>query len=313
MLARIADSLFWMSRYIERADGIMRMLKINYTASLDKSGAEEFSWRPVLHLFSTLSDPEIEAIEKDSKKVMHYMIDDRNNSNSLFNIIRSARENARGVQDHITLEVWSCVNDFYHDVRSDDVYKMVEEDQSIQLLDGLLKNGLLFYGTSDITMPRGEGWSFMNIGKALERALQTVDLLDSKYSALQYDLNAQAETPYWRFLLMSASGYELYVKTYREGLNGKHIAEMMILNTDFPRAILYSIVQLTRNFEKIRSDRNLESYREIEFLIGKLRSTIRYTDVSKLSQEGLKNTLLNTRSELYQISNALNTYYFNYY
>lgn len=313
MLARIADSLFWMSRYIERADGIMRMLKINYTASLDKSGAEEFSWRPVLRLFSTLTDAEIEAIEKDSKKVMHYMIDDRNNSNSLFNIIKSARENARGVQDHITLEVWSCVNDFYHEVRSEDVYKMVEDDQSIQLLDGLLKNGLLYYGTSDITMPRGEGWSFMNIGKALERALQTVDLLDSKYSALQYDLNAQAETPYWRFLLMSASGYELYVKTYREGLNGKHIAEMMILNTDFPRAILYSIVQLTRNFEKIRSDRNLESYREIEFLIGKLRSTIRYTDVSKLSQEGLKDTLLNTRSELFQISNALNTYYFNYY
>ncbi|MES2778556.1 MAG: alpha-E domain-containing protein [Bacteroidota bacterium] len=313
MLARIADSLFWMSRYIERADGIMRMLKINYTASLDKSGAEEFSWKPVLRLFSTLNDVEIEAIEKDSKKVMHYMIDDRNNGNSLFNIIRNARENARGVQDHITLEVWSCVNDFYHDIRSENVHQMVEDDQSIQLLDGLLKNGLLYYGTSDITMPRGEGWSFMNIGKALERALQTVDLLDSKYSALQYDLNAHAETPYWRFLLMSASGYELYVKTYREGLNGKHIAEMMILNTDFPRAILYSIVQLTRNFEKIRSDRNLESYREIEVLIGKLRSTIRYTDVSKLSQEGLKNTLLNTRSELFQISNALNTYYFNYY
>jgi uncharacterized alpha-E superfamily protein len=313
MLARIADSLFWMARYIERADGIMRMLKINYTASLDKSGAEEFSWKPVLRLFSTLNDAEIEAIEKDSKRVMHYMIDDRNNHNSLFNIIKSARENARGVQDHITLEVWSCVNDFYHDIRSDQVYNMVEADQSIQLLDTLLKNGLLYYGTSDITMPRGDGWSFMNIGKALERALQTVDLLDSKYSALQYDLNAHAETPYWRFLLMSASGYELYVKTYREGLNGKHIAEMMLLNTDFPRAILYSIVQLTRNFEKIRSDRNIDSYKEIEFLIGKLRSTIRYTDVSTLTQEGLKNTLLNTRSELYQISNALNTYYFNYY
>jgi uncharacterized alpha-E superfamily protein len=313
MLARIADSLFWMARYIERADGIMRMLKINYTASLDKSGAEEFSWKPVLRLFSTLNDAEIEAIEKDSKRVMHYMIDDRNNHNSLFNIIKSSRENARGVQDHITLEVWSCVNDFYHDIRSDQVYNMVEADQSIQLLDTLLKNGLLYYGTSDITMPRGDGWSFMNIGKALERALQTVDLLDSKYSALQYDLNAHAETPYWRFLLMSASGYELYVKTYREGLNGKHIAEMMLLNTDFPRAILYSIVQLTRNFEKIRSDRNIDSYKEIEFLIGKLRSTIRYTDVSTLTQEGLKNTLLNTRSELYQISNALNTYYFNYY
>jgi uncharacterized alpha-E superfamily protein len=313
MLARIADSLFWMSRYIERADGIMRMLKINYNVSLDKNSATKFSWTPVLKLFTLLEEDAIEEMQYDSKRVMHYMITDRSNLSSLFNIIKNARENARGVQDHITLEVWGCVNDFYHNVRSEEIGEMIDNGQSIQLLDELLKNGLLYYGTSDITMPRGDGWSFMNIGKSLERALQTVDLLDSKYSALQYDLSAQAETPYWRYLLMSASGYELYVKTYREGMNGKHIAEMMILNTDFPRAILYSVVQLTRNFEKVRSDRNIESYKEIEFLIGKLRSTLRYTDVTNLSKESFKDLLLNTRNDLFQISNALNSYYFNYY
>jgi uncharacterized alpha-E superfamily protein len=313
MLARIADSLFWMSRYIERADGMMRMLRINYNVSLDKNSATKFSWKPILKLFTDLDETAINELQYESKKVMHFMIEDRNNPLSLFNTIRNARENARGVQDHITLEVWGCVNDFYHNIRSEEVSSMIDNGQSIQLLDELLKNGLLYYGTSDITMPRGDGWSFMNIGKSLERALQTVDLLDSKYSALQYDLSAQAETPYWRYLLMSASGYELYVKTYREGMNGKHIAEMMILNTDFPRAILYSVVQLTRNFEKVRSDRNIDSYKEIEFLIGKLRSTLRYTDVSGLSQQAFKDLLLNTRSNLFQISNALNTYYFNYY
>ena len=313
MLARIADSLFWMARYIERADGIMRMLKINYNASLDRSSGEDFSWKPVLELFSHLSPQQIEHMQSDSKQVMHYMIDDRNNSNSLFNVIRNARENARGVQDHITQEVWECVNDFYHSIRDPKVAEYIDNDQSIQLLDELLKKGLLYYGTCDITMPRGDGWSFMNIGKALERALQTVDLLDSKYSALQYDLNAQAETPYWKYLLMSASGYELYVKIYREGFHGKHVAHMMVLNTDFPRAILYSVIQLTRNFEKVRSDRNLDSYRDVEFLIGKLRSTIRYTDVENLSQEGLRHLLQQTRNDLFSIGNALNTYYFNYH
>jgi uncharacterized alpha-E superfamily protein len=313
MLARIADSLFWMSRYIERADGIMRMLKINYTASLDTGSGAEFNWKPVLKLFSTLTEIEIDAIEHNNKRVMHYMIDDRSNPNSLFHIIRNARENARGVQDHITLEVWGCINEFYLTIKSDAVAKMIEEDQSIQLLDDLLKNGLLYYGTSDITMPRGEGWSFMNIGKALERTLQTIDLLESKFSALKYDYYTQAETPYWKYLLMSASGYELYVKTYREGMNGKHVAEMMILNTDFPRSILYSVVQLTRNFEKVKSDRNLDSYKQIEFLIGKLRSTIRYTDVTNLSPDGLRALLQNTRNDLYEIAGALNHFYFNYY
>jgi uncharacterized alpha-E superfamily protein len=313
MLARIADSLFWMSRYIERADGIMRMLKINYTASLDIGSGAEFSWKPVLKLFGTLTEIEIDAIEHNNKRVMHYMIDDRLNPNSLFHIIRNARENARGVQDHITLEVWSCINEFYLTIKSDAVAKMIEENQSIQLLDDLLKNGLLYYGTSDITMPRGEGWSFMNIGKALERTLQTIDLLESKFSALKYDYQIQAETPYWKYLLMSASGYELYVKTYREGMNGKHVAEMMILNSDFPRSILYSVVQLTRNFEKVKSDRNLDSYKQIEFLIGKLRSTIRYTDVNNLSPDGLRALLQNTRNDLYTIAGALNHFYFNYY
>lgn len=313
MLARIADSLFWMSRYIERADGIMRMLKINYTASLDTGSGVEFSWKPVLKLFSTLSNTEIDAIADDTKRVMHYMIDERTNPNSLFHIIRNARENARGVQDHITLEVWGCINEFYLNIKSEEVAKMIDENQSIQLLDDLLKNGLLYYGTSDITMPRVEGWSFMNIGKSLERTLQTIDLLESKFSALNYDYQTQAETPYWKYLLMSASGYELYVKTYREGMNGKHVAEMMILNTDFPRSILYSVLQLTRNFEKVRSDRNLDSYKQIEFLIGKLRSTIRYTDVNNLSPDGLRELLQSTRTELVKIATALNHFYFNYY
>jgi uncharacterized alpha-E superfamily protein len=313
MLARIADSLFWMSRYIERADGIMRMLKINYNASLDKSSGAEFSWKPVLKLFSTLTDAEIDVLQQHRRQVMQYMIVDRNNPNSLFNIIRNARENARGVQDHITLEVWGCINEFYLSIQDERVAKMIEEGESVQMLDELIKCGLLYYGTTDITMPRGEGHSFMNIGKSLERSLQTVDLLDSKFSVLSYDYQKQAETPYWKYLLMSASGYELYVKTYREGMNGRHVAEMMVLNTDFPRSILYSVVQLTRNFEKVRSDRNLESYKQIEFLIGQLRSTIRYTDVNNLTPDGLKSLLQNTRSNLIQIGSSLNTYYFNYY
>jgi uncharacterized alpha-E superfamily protein len=313
MLARIADSLFWMARYIERADGIMRMLKINYTASLDKSSEEEFTWKPVLRLFSHLDNNEIDALQNDTKKVMHFMIADKGHANSLFNIIKGARENARGVQDHITLEVWGCINEFYLLLKSNETEQLIHEGQTIQLLDNLLKSGLLYYGTSDITMPRGEGWSFMNIGKALERALQTVDLLDSKFSELQYDFETQAETPYWKYLLMSASGYELYVKTYREGMNGRHVAEMMIRNTNFPRALLYSLIQLTRNFEKVRSDRNLESYQAIEKQIGKLRSTIRYADVHQLSPDGLKELLKQTRTDLYAIGNAFNTYYFNYY
>ncbi len=310
MLARIADSMFWMSRYIERTDGIMRMLKVNYTASLDKSSGTVFTWRPVLKLFTFLNDEEIQKMEYDRRAVMEYMIIDRENENSLVNIITRSRENARGVQDHITLEVWGCINDFYHLVRQDKMESLIQKDEVIQVLDELMKQDLLFYGTADITMPREQGWWFMNIGKSVERALQTVDLLNVKFSDLSYDINTPADTPYWKYLLMSASGYELYVKTYRSGLKGENVLQQMVLNEEFPRSILYSVGEVCHYFKNLRSDRNLNNFNKVNFLIGKLKSKIEYSNLESISSQGLNHYLDEIRSDLIGITNAFNTYYF---
>jgi uncharacterized alpha-E superfamily protein len=310
MLARIADSLFWMARYIERADGIMRMLKVNYTASLDKSSGTEFTWRPVLKLFAFLNEEQIAEMEYDCKAVFRHMIIDKGNSNSLVNIIKRSRENARGVQDHLTLEVWGCLNDYYHLVRHERIAAMIENDEALHVLDELMKQDLLYYGTADITMPRGQGWWYMNIGKSLERALQTVDLMDVKFSDLSYDLNTAADTPYWKYLLMSASGYELYVKTYRSGLNGENVVQQMVLNIDFPRSILYSLIQVERNFKKLRSDRNIESFNKVSFLVGRLKCKVQYSNLHSIAHQGLHSYLEEIRNEIYEIGNAFNTYYF---
>lgn len=310
MLARIADSMFWMSRYIERSDGIMRMLKVNYAASLDKSSGTEFTWKPVLQLFTFLNHEEIKAIEFDRRAVMEYMILNKNNPNSLVNIITRSRENARGVQDHITLEVWGCINDFYHLVRQERMAKLIAKDEVVQVLDELMKQDLLFYGTADITMPREQGWWFMNIGKSIERAVQTVDLLNVKFSDLSYDINTPADTPYWKYLLMSASGYELYVKTYRSGLKGEHVIELMVLHEEFPRSILYSLAEACYYFSKLRSDRNLANFNKVIFLLGKLKSKVEYSNLESISSQGLNHYLDEIRQGLNGITNALNTYYF---
>ena len=310
MLARIADSMFWMSRYIERADGIMRMLKVNYTASLDKSSTSVFTWKPVLKLFTFLEEEKITSIELDSKAVMHFMIIDKQNENSLLNIITRARENARGVQDHITLEVWGCINDFYHLVRQERIADLLKKEEVIQVLDELMQQNLLFYGTADITMPREQGWWFMMIGKSMERALQTVDLLNVKFSDLSYNINTPADTPYWKYLLMSASGYELYVKTYRSGLNGENVLQLMVLNEDFPRSVLYSLQEACFYFKKVRSDRNIDNFNKVDFLLGRLKSRIEYSTLESINEVGLLFYLEDIRSDLFSITNALNTYYF---
>jgi|SRR5579871_744977 len=309
MLSRVADSLYWMSRYMERTDGILRMLKINYASSQDDIG--EFSWKPVLRIFTYLEEEQANAIAHHSRAVLQYMVTDKENPNSVVNIVTHARENARSVQDHITKEVWQCLNDFYHTVRTDQLVQWLDKDDPVTILDVLIKQGMLYYGTADITMARGEGYNFINIGKFLERAAQSSDILDVKFSDLEYDLT-RTDTIYWKYMLLSISGYELYLKTYRSGFEAKNVVEQIVLNVDFPRSILYSINQLQRYFERFKTEKNVEGYQKIDFLIGKLKSKVKYSTVDSILNEGLHTYLSGIKESLYEIGNVLNQNYFAY-
>lgn len=309
MLSRVADSLYWMSRYMERADGILRMLKINYASSQDD--LHDFSWAPVLEIFTYLEDEQYGMLGNDSRKVLQYMVTDRENPNSVFNIVTRARENARSVQDHITKELWQCLNDFYHTVRDEQMIGWLNLEDPISILDILIKQGLLYYGTIDITMSRGEGYSFINLGKFIERGTQSADILDVRFSDVNYEITL-ADTTYWKYLLMSISGYELYLKTYRSGFEARNVIELIVLNRDFPRSVLYSINQLMRYFTRLRSDKNAAAFQQIEFLAGKLKSKINYSTTDSILRQGLHEYLAEVRTELNEIGVALNQQYFAY-
>jgi uncharacterized alpha-E superfamily protein len=310
MLSRVADSLYWMSRYMERTDGILRMLKINYASSQDD--IQEFSWKPVLRIFTLLSENEMNRIARNSRAVIEYMVLDKENSNSVFNIVTQARENGRGVQDHITKEMWQCLNDFYHAIRAENLYWLLHNDDPITVLDNLMKYGLLYYGTSDVTMARGDGNAFINIGKYLERAVQSADILDIKFGDLNYDFSEVADTTYWKYLLLSISGYELYLKTYRGGFEAKNILEQVVLNEQFPRSMIYCIYQMHRYFERLKSDRNISDYMEIDFMIGKLKSRIKFSTADSIYREGLHRFFTETKSSMFEIGTALSKKYFAY-
>ena len=309
MLSRVADSLYWMSRYLERTDGILRMLKINYASSQDD--LTEFSWKPALRIFTYMNEEEINAIAHQTRAVIQYMVTDKENPNSVMNIVTHARENARSVQDHITKEMWQCLNDFYHAVRDKRVEQSLNKEDPISVLDVLIKQGLLYYGTMDITMARGEGYAFINIGKFLERGVQSADILDIKFSDMDYDFT-KTDTTYWKYLLLSISGYELYLKTYRSGFDAKNIVEQIVLNKDFPRSIIYSINQLNRYFSRLKTEGNAQAFNKIDFMIGKLRSEVNYSTVDMIQENGLHNYLTRIKEELSEIANALSQNYFAY-
>jgi uncharacterized alpha-E superfamily protein len=309
MLSRVADSLYWMSRYIERTDGILRMLKINYASSQDDMS--DFSWKSALRIFTYLEEEDINNFSHQSREVLQFMVTDKENPNSVMNVITRARENARSVQDHITKELWQCLNDFYHTIRHDTLAHSLELEDPVTVLDALIKHATVYYGTIDVTMARGEGYTFINIGKFIERATQSVDILDVKFSDVDYDISA-ADTTYWKYLLLSISGYELYLKTYRSGFEARNVVEQVVLNRNFPRSAIYSVNQLLRYFERLKSERHAESFKKIEFMLGRLRSKVNYSTVDTILQQGLHEYLSEIKKELYEIGIALNQNYFAY-
>jgi uncharacterized alpha-E superfamily protein len=310
MLSRVADSLYWMSRYMERADSILRILKTNHLSSQDNQ--DDFTWKPVLKIFTELPDEDISKMERNGRQVLQYMVLDRENPTSVFNLVTQSRENARGVQDNLTRELWQCLNEFYHVVRDPKLQFSLKNEDPVTVLDSLIRQCMLYYGVTDITMFRGEGLCFMNIGKFLERCIQSADILDVKFSDLSYDLDKTTDTTYWKYLLMSVSGYALYLKRYRTGFEARNIVDQVLFDNDFPRSVFYSINQLHRYFGRLKSDQNLEGYTKVDFMIGKLRSKIQYSDVQSVSRIGLHHYLTEITTDIYAIGNTLNQYYFAY-
>jgi uncharacterized alpha-E superfamily protein len=293
---------------MERSDGILRLLRVNYAYSQDDP--KQLSWRPVLRIFSDMKPAEKIKIQYQSRTVLNFMITDKENQNSVLNLVCNARENARSVQDNVTKELWQCLNEYYHQIRQNQIALSLEKDDPISVIDSLVTQGMHYYGTFEITMARSEGYYFMNIGKYLERAIQSVDILDVKFSEVDYSLEETTDPTYWKFLLLSISGYEVFLKSYRSALDSTNILNQIIWNDNFPRSIIYSVNRLQKSFETLKSDKNSESYKALSFMIGKLESSIRYSDIKDLQEIGLKQYLHKIKKELFAIADAFNLYYF---
>ncbi|MGQ0738622.1 MAG: alpha-E domain-containing protein [Bacteroidota bacterium] len=308
MLSRVADSVFWMARYMERTNGMLRILRTNYISSQDE--VKDFSWQTLLRNYSDASPEGLAALGNNSVKVLEHLLLDKNNGASVLNNITHARENARAVQDHITKEVWQCLNDYYHLIRQKEIHTQVQVGDPVTAMDLLIHHGMLYHGTVDITMARGEGFTYLNIGKFLERAILSSDMLNIKLTELNYDVHHPVEVPALRYLLYSLSGYELYLKTHRGNFQVEPVLHQILYNDNFPHSVSYCLKQLLRYFERLETESLPESYKQLEFLIGRAMNNVKYSSVKTSDSEGLKNLLQQMRQELFGIAAAFNQYYF---
>lgn len=308
MLSRVADSVFWLARYMERTNGMLRVLRTNYISSQDE--VRDFNWHTLLSNYSDAGSEEINAIGNNTPRVLEHLLFDRHNSASVINNITRGRENARAVQDHITKEVWQCLNDYYHLVRNEQLNLQVKYGDPVTALDSLIQQGMLYHGIVDTTMARGEGFNYLNMGKFLERGILSVDMLHIKLAELNYDLQHPVEVPALRYLLYSLSGYELYLKTHRGNFQPEHVLQQIIYNGHFPHSIAYCLKQVFRYFERLEAESLPESYKQVEFMIGRAMNNVKYSQLNTANGEGLRDFLLKTRQELLAVAGSLNQYYF---
>ena len=224
-------------------------------------------------------------------------------------MVTSARENARSVQEHISREIWLSINKYFLDISNQDFYKSFKQKDPIDFINELIQYHHIYYSVADVTQERGNAYCFMNVGKYLERILQSIDFLNVKVDSLKTMNNNLNESYFWKNLLVSIGGYQLYIKTYKSIFSIDNIIELISLNEFFPRSIKFSVNKLYTHIMRLEKF-NKPHENNLNFMAGKLRNQLKYSNLVSIKKQGLKNFAYEIQLQLNDISNEINKVYF---
>jgi len=295
MLSRTADHLFWMARYIERAENTARMLDVNLSTSLLPQSAEAAArgWRAMLGISELQPAYDAKYPQLTPRDVLDFMVRDHSNFSSIYCCLQAARENARAVRGVLTTEVWETHNDTWLSAQSMLRDGRVTQDPQ-QFFEWVKYRSHLSRGVTIGTMLKDEAFYFTRLGTFLERADNTARLVDVKFHevaeapALLPGRNggpvaSQADFYYWAAILRSVSAFEIYRKAYRDVITPARVAELLILRDDMPRSLLNCVNEVCVNLERVRNDRS----RETERRAGLLRAELQYGRIEEFQAQGL--------------------------
>ena len=287
MLSRVAESIYWMSRYIERTENVARFVDVNLQLLLDQPEGIQAQWDP---LVATTGDDELfreKYGEPSHETVIKFLTFDSENPNSIISCLQAARENARSIRENISSEMWEQINDTYLMVtETPEEWVMTEPHQ---FFTDIKVASQLFIGQTDNIMSHSEGWHFCQLGRLIERADKTSRIVDVKYFILLpsvVDLNTSIDDIQWGALLHSASAFEMYRRTH--GLiSPNNVVHFLLLDRDFPRSILYCLTNAEESLHAI-SGTPLETFSNpAEQGLGQLQSEFAYAQVDQILNTGL--------------------------
>ena len=303
MLSRTADHLFWMSRYMERAENLARLLDVTWQMSLvpQSLDAVNQSWNAIIALNSLEETYAAKYSTVNAENVLRFMVSDADNYASIHSCLRLARENAHAVRGTITTEMWETLNSTWLEAREKS-FEQIWGAGIGDFFEWVKMRSSLTRGTTLGTLLQDESYNFIRIGTLLERADNTARILDVKYHVLRPQDDEGATDFYeWGALLRSVSAFEVYRKVYRDVITPERVAELLILHKDMPRSLHFCMNSVIKNLELVANRQSGETTRQA----GLLHAQLHYGRIEDILEQGLHEWLTDFMDRIYMLGDGI--------
>jgi uncharacterized alpha-E superfamily protein len=310
MLARVADSLYWMARYIERAEHTARLIAVKLESMIEQSPDDaEASW---LRVVAALTGAE--AKSADAMEITKTLVFDRDNPSSLVSSLRFARDNARQVREQLSTEVWEHLNRLYLSTQGENIESVWVHQPAIffrETLEDLFTLG----GVTYTTLRHGEGWHFLELGRYIERAQLVSRLLDIHFGIVAPGYSQPPPPPKyfdWHVLLKFCTAFEPYCKEYTAALKPEHIAQFLLFDSEFPHSVRFSVDRVVEALAYVAPGASPSRRAPCMRLAGKLKASVDFGQIDELTGSSIDSFLVNITKQCEQIHEAVYTAYIAY-
>lgn len=300
MLSRTADHLFWMARYIERAENIARMLDITCQASLAPQTPDQASrnWQAALLCTDQLPAYLKIHTEVTAEKVLTFMVFDQTNPSSIYTCLKTARENAHAVRGTLTSEMWETINATWLEMLKTN-RRGLQDEEYADFFEWVKTRSSLSRGVTFGTMLHDESFCFIRLGTYIERADNTARLLDVKYYLIAEGESVGTSADYyqWGALLRSVSAFEIYRRVFRGNVVPERVVDLLVARADMPRSLNACMAEVASILQKIANQNSVETQR----LAGQLSAQLRYVKVDEILEDGLHPFLEKFQSRIFDL------------
>jgi len=309
VLSRVADNLYWMSRYLERAEHVSRLLAVKLETMIEQSGEHaEISWRRIIAALSGDKFASTETIEAFA--ATQALAFDRLNPSSLINSLRLARDNGRQVREQISTEMWNRLNRLHLKLSPVNL-AAIWDDQPSHIFRDIVDDLYMLEGIVYSTMRHSEGWDFLQLGRYIERAQLVTRLLDIHFGPAS---RAGASPNYvdWITLLRFCTGFEAYCKVYTAAIRRNRVAEFLLFDAGFPHSVRFAVERLAEALGRVAVGAPAARRWACERLAGRLKASMDFGQIDELMGSSIDAFLANISAQCEQIHNAVYAAYIGY-